>query len=54
MTVINITRKLRTNPSYLKKGDTWLANHFSCSPKTIKKIKNELSDVKRNYVSTLS
>lgn len=54
MTVINLTRKLRTNPSYLKKGDAWLANRFNLSTKTIRKIKTELNEVKRTYISTLN
>lgn len=49
----NITDKLTSNPSYLKKGDEWLANKFSCSPRTIRRIKQSLSNVKRDYLSSL-
>lgn len=52
--VKNITTKLTSNPSYLKKGDAWLADYFDCSEKTIRKIKGQLRMVKRNYVRSLA
>jgi hypothetical protein len=53
MTIKNITAKLTTNPSYMKKGDNWLAAYFDCSPNTIRRIKRELAAVKRQYISSL-
>lgn len=54
MTVAQITTKLRTSPSYLKKGDTWLSTTFGCSEKTIKQVKSSLKNVKRRYVKSLA
>lgn len=54
MTVAQITTTLRNKPSYLKKGDYWLADNFGCSPKTAKKIKQSLTNVKRRYVKSLT
>jgi hypothetical protein len=48
-----ITEKLTQCPSYLKKGDEALAKRFGCSPKTIRRIKTQLKDVKREYISSL-
>lgn len=49
----NITNKLTGSPSYLKKGDAWLADYFGCSETTIRRIKNQLKEVKRAYVNSL-
>ena len=49
-----ITEKLTECPSYLKKGDFWLADYFKCSPLTIKRIKASLREVKRDYVDNLN
>ena len=48
-----ITEKLTQNPSYLKKGDEWLAAKFNCSPRTVRSIKNKLKNVKREYLQSL-
>jgi hypothetical protein len=48
-----ITDHLTTCPSYLKKGDEWLADYFGCAETTIRKIKKDLREVKRNYVASL-
>lgn len=52
--VKNIVNKLTNCPSYLKKGDEWLADYFGCSPKTIRRIKGQLKEVKQNYIQSLA
>ena len=54
MTINNITQKMKANPSYLKKGDTWLANYFNCSPRTARNIKKSLASTKKRYTSNLA
>ena len=49
----SITNFLKAKPSYLKKGNTYLASKFNCSTKTIENIKRNLADVKRNYIASL-
>lgn len=49
----NITEFLSTKRSYLKKGDEYLAQKFSCSVKTINRIKRNLKGVKQEYLSSL-
>lgn len=53
MTTIEITKHLKSNPSYLKKGDQWIANYFGCSIKTARTVKDSLSPIKRRYVNML-
>ena len=49
-----IVTKLTNSPSYLKKGNEWLATYFGCSPRTIRTIKGQLREVKRNYITSLA
>ena len=49
-----ITDFLTNNPSYLKKGDTFLASKFNCSPRTVRRIKGQLKEVKRKYLRSLA
>lgn len=48
-----ITNTLTEMPSYLKWGNSRLAEKFGCSEVTISKIKKNLSKVKRNYIANL-
>jgi hypothetical protein len=48
-----ITEHLTNCPSYLKKGDEWLAEYFGCGETTIRKIKKNLRMVKRDYIASL-
>jgi hypothetical protein len=52
--ISKITEFLTSNPSYLKKGDEFLAEKFSCSPRTISRIKTNLKEVKRKYLRSLA
>jgi hypothetical protein len=54
MTVTQITQILKTKPSYLKKGDSWLAENFGCSQKTARTIKRSLTNVKKRYIKSLA
>lgn len=48
-----ITNFLKGKPSYLKKGDKFLADKFGCSERTIRTIKGRLSDTKKQYLESL-
>lgn len=48
-----ITQFLKTKRSYLKKGDAFLAEKFGCSETTVRMIKRDLANVKRNYIASL-
>lgn len=48
-----ITNFLTSKPSYLKKGNDYLAEKFNCSPRTIRRIKANLMGVKRSYIASL-
>jgi uncharacterized protein YjcR len=49
-----ITDFLTSHRSYLKWGNERLAEKFGCSVKTIQSIKRDLSNVKREYLSSLA
>jgi len=51
--VKKITEHLTEHPSYLMKGDEWLAEYFGCGETTIRKIKAKLRTVKRAYIASL-
>ncbi len=53
MSVKNVTLILSNNPSYLKWGNERIAEHFGIAPRTASKIKNSLSELKRNYLAGL-
>lgn len=48
-----ITTFLKNKPSYLKKGDAYLATKFGCSERTISRIKSDLSEIKKRYIASL-
>lgn len=54
MTVSQITKTLKTKPSYLKKGDNWLANYFGCSERTARNVKRSLASTKKRYIKSLA
>lgn len=54
MNVTQITNTLKSKPSYLKKGDNWLASYFGCSTRTAKQIKRSLASTKKRYIKSLS
>lgn len=49
-----ITQFLTSHPSYLKKGDSVLAEKFGCGVRTIRTIKANLKTVKRSYLRSLA
>jgi|GEM_PF-5060468 len=54
MTITNFTNILKTKPSYLKKGDSWLSENFGVSERTARQVKRSLVNVKRRYIKDLS
>lgn len=49
-----ITNFLTNHPSYLKKGDAFLAEKFNCGIRTIRQIKTQLKSTKRSYLRSLA